>query len=575
MPLDSICLSGLTRELSDQLVGAKIDKVQQPERDMILFTLRTRGETLRLLCAVGTGNARVHITQASFENPAEPPMFCMLLRKHLIGARIAELTQPEGERMLIFSLDTRDELGFEAQKKLIVELIGRSANLILVDAEGRIIDCLRRMDFGGDAERRMLPGMLYRLPPKQNKPYLLRVPEDQRNAMIEAADRNRPPEKWLLESFSGLSPLICRELAFRCGGDYSLLGTLLTAFTDSIQAGELEPWLVYDGKKPLDFSFLALRQYGSDVRCVRTDSFSELLDLFYSARDRLEQQRRRAHDLNKSVRLLRDRQARKLGLQKEELFQTEERDTLRKTAELITANLYRIHKGDCRLICEDYYEEGSPEIEIPLDPLKSPQQNAAKLFREYARQKAAQEHLTRLIAEGEAHLDYLNSVLALIASAESEKDLSDLRRELLACGILRQKGKQKQDRGRSQAPLRFVTADGLEVLVGRSNLQNDELTTKLARRTDFWLHTQKIHGSHVILRCEGELPPPQSLEQAAILAAYYSQGRSAGKIPVDYTLVKNVRKPAGSLPGKVIYTDYRTLLVESDEELVKSLRRQA
>ena len=279
--------------------------------------------------------------------------------------------------------------------------------------------------------------------------------------------------------------------------------------------------------------------------------------------------------MNKSVRLLRDRQARKLGLQKEELLQTEERDTLRKTAELITANLYRIRKGDRKIVCEDYYEEGSSEIEIPLDPLKSPQQNAAKLFREYARQKAAQEHLTGLIAEGEAHLDYLNSVLALIASAESEKDLSDLRRELQACGILRQKGKQKQDRGKSQAPMRFVTADGLEVLVGRSNLQNDELTTKLARRTDFWLHTQKIHGSHVILRCEGEIPPPRSLEQAAILAAYYSQGRGAGKIPVDYALVKNVRKPAGSLPGKVIYTEYRTLLVESDEDLVKTLRRQA
>ena len=573
MPLDAICLSGLTRELRNKLTGAKIDKIQQPERDMVLFTLRGNGESMRLLCAVGTGNARVHLTRASFENPAEPPMFCMLLRKHLLGARIAGLEQPEGERMLIFRLDTRDELGIEAKKKLIVELIGRSANLILVDAEGRIIDCLRRLDFGGSAERRMLPGMLYRMPPGQGKPYLIRLSEEQVEEMLAHADRSKPIDKWLLDSFSGLSPLVCRELAYRCGGDYTLLPPLLNAFSESVRAGELEPWMACEGKRPLDFSFMSLRQYGAAVTCVRQPGFSEMLDLFYSDRDRLEQQRRRAQTLNKSVRLLRDRQARKLGLQKEELLRTEERETLRKTAELITANLYRIRKGDSVLRCEDYYIEGSPEIEIRLDPLKSPQQNAARMFREYARQKAAREHLTRLIEDGEAHLDYLNSVLALIASAESEKDLSDLRRELIAGGILKEKGSRKPDRSKPQAPLRFVTDDGLEVLVGRSNLQNDELTTKLARRTDLWLHTQKTHGSHVLLRCEGQEPPPASLEQAAVLAAYYSQGRGAGKIPVDYTMVRHVRKPAGALPGKVIYTNYRTVVVQSDEELVKRLRR--
>ena len=572
MPLDAICLSGLTRELKGRLTGAKIDKVQQPERDMVLFTLRGSGETLRLLCAVGTGNARVHLTHAAFENPTEPPMFCMLLRKHLIGARITELKQPEGERMLIFSLEARDELGFEAQKKLVIELIGRSANLILVDAEGRIIDCLRRMDFGGSAERRMLPGMLYRLPPGQGKPFLPELSAEQISEMIARADRSRPVDKWLLDSFSGLSPLVCRELAFRCGGDYMLLPELLNAFGESVRTGELDPWMVYDGKKPLDYSFMALKQYGSAANCVRQPGFSEMLDLFYSDRDRLEQQRRRSQTLNKSVRLLRDRQARKLALQREELARTEDRESLRKTAELITANLYRVRKGDTRLTCEDYYEDGCPEVEIPLDPLKTPQQNAAKLFREYARQKAAREHLTRLIADGEQHLDYLNSVLALIGSAESEKDLADLRRELIACGIIKQKGSRKPDRSKAQAPLRFLTDDGFEVLVGRSNLQNDELTTRQARRTDTWLHTQKIHGSHVILRCEGREPPPGSLEQAAAIAAYYSQGRGAGKIPVDFAMVKNVRKPAGALPGKVVYTDYKTILVQSDEELVKRLK---
>ncbi len=574
MPLDAICLSGLSRELSEILPGSKIDKIQQPERDMVLFTLRNSGENLRLLFAVGAGNARVHLTRASFENPAEPPMFCMLLRKHLLGARIVGLTQPEGERMLVFTLDTRDELGVETRKTLIAELIGRSANLILVDAESRIIDCLRRTDFGGSAERRMLPGMIYRVPPKQDKPFIMSLSDEKLSEMLACTDRSIPIEKWLLNSFSGFSPLVCRELAYRCGGDYLLLPPLLKAFREVICAGELEPWTVFEGKQPLDFSFMSLRQYGSAVTCTRQPCFSEMLDLFYSERDRLEQQRRRAQTLNRSVRLLRDRQARKLALQKEEYLRTGDRETVRKTAELITANLYRIRKGERTLHCEDYYAEGSPEIEIPLDPLKTPQQNAARLFREYARLKTAREHLEQLIEEGEAYLDYLDSVLALIAAAETEKDLTDLRRELVAGGIIKQKESRKTDRGKSQAPMRFITDDGLEVLVGRSNLQNDELTTKLARRTDLWFHTQKIHGSHVVLRCEGQEPPADSVEQAAILAAFYSQGRAAGKIPVDYTMIKNVRKPAGALPGKVIYTDYKTVTVQIDEELVSRLRRK-
>ncbi len=574
MPLDAICLSALTRELRERLVGAKIDKIQMPERDMVLLSLRGMGENLRLLIAAGTGNARVHLTGSSFENPAQPPMFCMLLRKHLIGARIVSVTQPAYERMLILELDARDELGHLSRKQLIAELIGRSSNLILVDADGRILDCMRRMDFGGDALRRMLPGMLYRLPPKQDKPALLETSAQQRAALLAAADPDRPVDRWLLDSFSGLSPLICRELAARCAGEYAGLGPLLDAFIDSVRAGELFPYLYFEGKRPMDFSFMRLKQFGPAVRCEQADSFSELLDRFYTGRDKLELQRRRSHELTKTVRTLRDRQQRKLASQTEELRRTEDRETVRKTAELLTANLYRLKKGDRVLRCEDYYEEGSPVIEIALDPMKTPQQNAAALFREYNRLKAAEGHLTRLIAEGEQLLDYLNSVLGLIERAETEKDLSDLRRELQETGILRAGSSRKQERVHPQAPLRFRGDGGKEILVGRSNLQNDELVTKLGRRTDIWLHTQKIHGSHVLIRCEGERPSDACLEQAAILAATYSQGRGGGKIPVDYTMLRNVRKPAGSLPGKVFYTDYRTLLVESDEELAKRLAAQ-
>ena len=572
MPLDAICLSALTGELSEKLAGAKIDKIQQPERDMILLSMRGRGENLRLLIAAGTGNARVHLSKSAFENPAEPPMFCMFLRKHLTGARILSVTQPKYERVLKLELETRDELGVEGQKTLIAELIGRSANLILVDAEGRILDCLRRMDYGGDLERRMLPGMFYRDVPPQTKPALLETEPETIRAMIENTDRTRPIDKWLLDSFAGLSPLVCRELSFRCGGEWTLLAPMLDAFTESVKAGELRPYLFFDGKKPVDFCFMRLKQYGDALRCEEADSFSDMLDRFYTGRDKIEQQRRRGHELLKTVRTVRDRQQRKLNARYEELKKSEDREGVRRTAEFITANLYRLKKGDSVLHCQDYYEPDCPEIEIALDPLKTPQQNAAVMFKDYNKRKAASEHLTTLIAEGEAQLDYLNSVLELIGAAESEKDLTDLRRELVDTGYIKASAAKKREKVKAQAPLRFVSSDGREILVGRSNLQNDELTTRLGRRTDYWLHTQKIHGSHVLIRCEGEPPSDRCIEEAAVIAAYYSQGRGGGKIPVDYTMLRFVRKPSGALPGKVIYTDYKTITVESDEELVNKLR---
>ena len=573
MPLDAIYLSALTAELKDKLVGGRIDKVQQPERDMLLLSLRAKGENLRLLLAAGTGNARVHLTESDFENPAEPPMFCMLLRKHLVGAHISAVYQPDFERLLIIELEGHDEMGFASQKKLVAEMIGRSANVILVDGEGRIVDCMRRMDFGGDAQRRMLPGMFYRLPPKQEKPPLLETDSAQRKTMIAGSDRQQSLDKWLLSSFAGLSPLVCRELAHRCGGSYDTLPELLDAFVDSVQAGDLRPTILYEEGKPRDFSFMPISQYGPSVSCREEESFSKLLDSFYSQRDRAEQQRRRSHQLFKTVRTIRDRIQRKLASQTEELRRTEDRDEVRKTAELVTANIYRIKKGDRTLECVDYYDPECPVIRIALDPLKTPQQNAAALFKEYNKLKAARAHLTGLIEEGERQLDYLNSVLELLSLSETEKDISDIRRELIATGYLRKQGGSKADRSKGQAPWRFVTDDGFEVLAGRSNVQNDELTTKTGRRTDYWFHTQRLHGSHVILRCNGLEPTELAIAQASAIAAYYSQGREGGKVPVDYTMLRFVRKPSGALPGKVIYTDYKTIMTGADEALVKRLKK--
>lgn len=570
MPLDAITLHALTLELK-AAEGARIDRVQQPEKDKILLSLRTREGNRRVLISAAASGARVHFTAESFENPAEPPMFCMLLRKHLIGAHIRKIEQPDWERMLLIRLDTRDEMGDESEKTLAVELIGRSANVILVGADGRIIDCLRRMEYGGE-ERGVLPGMIYRLPPKQEKLHFLTCSAEELRYAIDAMEEGTELDKALMQSFSGLSPLICRELAYRSRNSKDLLEKNALSLRETVEADDFSPMLVSLDDTAKDFSFLSINQYGTAGKNERFDSFSELLDSFYARRDRAESRKRRSRELMKTVKTAYERTVRKLSVQKEELAQTENREEIRRQAELITANMYRIRKGQRELLCENYFEEGYPEIAIPLDPLKTPQQNAAALYKEFTRKKAAKEHLTTLIGEGEKQCDYLAAVLDEIERAENERDLADIRRELKETGYLKKAKTTKADRAKPQAPLRFISSDGLEILVGRSNMQNDELTFKLARRTDLWLHVQKLHGSHVVLRTDGIEPPLRSIEEAASLAAYYSQGREAGKIPVDITQIRFVKKPAGALPGAVLFTDYSTVFAAADEKLAEKLK---
>ena len=570
MPLDAITLHALTLELK-AAEGARIDRVQQPEKDKILLSLRTREGNRRVLISAAASGARVHFTAESFENPAEPPMFCMLLRKHLIGAHIRKIEQPDWERMLLIRLDTRDEMGDESEKTLAVELIGRSANVILVGADGRIIDCLRRMEYGGEG-RGVLPGMIYRLPPKQEKLHFLNCSAEELRYAIDAMEEGTELDKALMQSFSGLSPLICRELAYRSRNSKDLLEKNALSLRETVEADDFSPMLVSLDDTAKDFSFLSINQYGTAGKNERFDSFSELLDSFYARRDRAESRRRRSRELMKTVKTAYERTVRKLSVQKEELAQTENREEIRRQAELITANMYRIRKGQRELLCENYFEEGYPEIAIPLDPLKTPQQNAAALYKEFTRKKAAKEHLTTLIGEGEKQCDYLAAVLDEIERAENERDLADIRRELKETGYLKKAKTTKADRAKPQAPLRFISSDGLEILVGRSNMQNDELTFKLARRTDLWLHVQKLHGSHVVLRTDGIEPPLRSIEEAASLAAYYSQGREAGKIPVDITQIRFVKKPVGALPGAVLYTDYSTAFVAPDDKLAEKLK---
>ena len=573
MPLDALCLTAVAAEIRAAVQGGKIDKIYQPTRDEVVLYIRGPAGNVRLLLSANPGHPRAHLTERNRENPEQPPMFCMLLRKHLQGARILELNQPPLERILDFNLETLDELGDRVERRLVLEAMGRSANLLLLDGEGRIVDCTRRVD--GDlakGQRQLLPGLFYRQPPAVDKlnPFTLE-PEELR--LVLANPLGKAWDKLLLDSFTGLSPLVARELAFRAGDDSEKLAAELEKLGKSVEENHFTPYLLVREGKPVDFTFLPVLQYGPETESIPRESFSALLDDFFSDRESAERVRQRGQDLVKSVTSARDRTARKLGNQARELEATKNRERLRELGDILTSNLHLMEKGMSTFRTMDFYDPEGGEVDIPLDPLLTPQQNAAKYYKEYNKAKTAEEMLTIQIEKGEKELEYLNSVLENIALAEGEKDLQEIRQELTETGYLRRpKTAAKRAKRVSGKPMEFRSSSGLRISVGKNNSQNDLLTTKLAYKSDIWLHTQKIHGSHVILWLEGGEADARSLTEAAQLAAYFSQARDGSKVPVDYTPVKYVKKPAGARPGMVVYTTYQTAVVEPDAELAKKLR---
>ena len=573
MPLDALCLTAVAGEVRSAVHGGKIDKIYQPTRDEVVLYIRGPAGNVRLLLSANPGHPRAHLTERNRENPEQPPMFCMLLRKHLQGARILELNQPPLERILDFKLETLDELGDRVERRLVLEAMGRSANLILLDGEGRIVDCTRRVD--GDiarGQRQLLPGLFYRQPPTVDKlnPFTLELEELR---LVLANPLGKAWDKLLLDSFTGLSPLVARELAFRAGDDSEKLAAELEKLGKSVEENHFTPYLLVREGKPVDFTFLPVLQYGPETESIPRESFSALLDDFFSDRESAERVRQRGQDLVKSVTSARDRTARKLGNQARELEATKNRERLRELGDILTSNLHLMEKGMSTFRTMDFYDPEGGEVDIPLDPLLTPQQNAAKYYKEYNKAKTAEEMLTIQIEKGEKELEYLNSVLENIALAEGEKDLQEIRQELTETGYLRRpKTAAKRAKRVSGKPMEFRSSSGLRISVGKNNSQNDLLTTKLAYKSDIWLHTQKIHGSHVILWLEGGEADARSLTEAAQLAAYFSQARDGSKVPVDYTPVKYVKKPAGARPGMVVYTTYQTAVVEPDAELAKKLR---
>ena len=574
---DGIFLRHIKKEIEDAALGARVSQIYQPNRDELVLVLRTYEGTRKLLLSSRANSPRVNFCVKTPENPAQPPMFCMLLRKRLGGGKLVSLRQPGCDRVLFLDFDCINELGEQEGLSIVCEIMGMYSNLIVINRDtGIILDAIKRVDLTVSSRRFVLPNIPYELPDAQDK---LNILEHSAEEMAEAACR-LPAEtvlsQALMSTVQGVSPIVTRELEYRVGegttnrltgAAYARLIEVLRGFKETAESCGERPCIVYreDGR-PMDFSFMPICQYGGFAEVRETAGFSDTVDEFYEERDARERMRVKSHSLQKLLTNLIVRTARKINKQQTELAQCGNREQLRICGDLLHANLYRIERGARFADVENFYDENGGTMRIRLNPAISPAANAQKYFKDYQKAKTAETVLAEQIEKGRTELAYLESVADSVDRAETERELAQIREELTEQGYLR-RPKGKQPRQAQLPPKEFQSTDGFTILVGRNNRQNDRLTLKTAAKTDVWLHTKDIHGSHVIIRAEGQPVSETAIRQAAALAAYHSKARESTNVPVDYTLVKNVSKPAGAKPGMVIYVRNKTVYVDPSADI--------
>ncbi len=578
MALDGAFLYAVRQEMNC-LIGARVEKIHQPAREEIIISMRTREGGYKVLISASADRARVHLTEVQPENPKVPPMFCMLLRKRLGSGKLLAIRQDGLERVLYLDFSCINELGDVVQITLACEIMGRYSNLILIDENGKIIDSIKRVDSEMSSKRLVLPGMIYETPPRDERLNFLSCTQNALRDTLKACSGSLP--KMLLNSLEGVSPVLTREWAFYTGRGadcrtetmtedmYDRLLYAIGRTKTMLTEGECHFTIASTKEGQLkDFSFLPLHQYGTLMVTKEMPSACALLDHFYAQRDRAARMKQRANDLFRLLVQTTERTSRRISSQTEELEQCREKDSLRRKADLISANLYRIKKGDTEAVIEDFYEPDCPTVTIDLDPRLTPPQNAQRYYSAYKKACTAEKILAEQIAAGKSELLYLDSVLDVLTRAETENDLEQLRLELSEQGYVRA-ARLKGKPPKSLPPMEYVSSEGYKILVGRNNKQNDKLTLKDAEKLDIWLHTQNIAGSHVIIRAGGEEVPLKTIIEAASLAAYHSKAQTSAQVPVDYCLVKYVKKPAGAKPGMVIFSNQHTVYVTPPDDLGK------
>ena len=582
MAFDAGMLRCTLSELRKTALGARIEKVYQPERDEILLQMRSFEGGKRLLINAGSNNARIGFCEIPKENPQNPPMFCMLLRKYLQGAKLVEIEQADFDRVAFLGFDTRDEMGFECRRYLIAELMGKYSNLIFADGDKRIITALRTTDFSFDSVRQLIPGMVYSLPSadKINPRY---ITQEDFLSLIENAPRERACDKLIVSSFMGVAPVVAREIVYRATGHtdtpvgYCFADDLwreFERFQSILNSEDFSPCLILNGEEIVEYSFLSIDQYGSYER-RDFESAGALLDAYFASRDNKQRVHQRASDILKLLTNAEARIRKKLELQRTELGECDEGEKYRKYGDLITANLYRLPQKTSIAELEDYEEmdeDGNcPTLRIELDSRLSPSANAQRFYKKYAKTKTARVELARQIELGEGELEYIYTVFEALTRAESPADLMEIRDELYRSGYASRMKSYASHKQKAPVVMQFVTPDGMRVLCGKNNLQNEYITHKLAEKHDYWFHARQTPGSHVLLVTEGREPTDLDFTTAAEIAAHYSKAEGAN-IGVDYLLARHIKKPAGSKPGFVIYHTNWTAYVTPDAEKIAAMR---
>ena len=588
MAFDGLATKKITDDCNTLLSEGRIEKALQPEKDEIVLVIRARGANHRLLLSASANYARIHLSTLQKENPATPPVFCMLLRKHLVGGKIECFQQLDHDRILELKVLTTNDFGESCIKYLVIEIMGRHSNIILLNEERKILDSIKHIDFETSRVREVMPGRQYTLPPAQNKQNPVALLEDPMHIgnMLQAAPtEDLRIDKFLLESIKGISPLFAREICYRAGIDSTLRYHQLQqeeriavekATLETLQecyfSTENNAYIFYQDAnmtQPFDVYFSNMQQYAWKKEF---STFSQALEAFYVSKDHKERMQQRSADLTKTISTHMERVLRKIGLQKAALRDAENRDQFQLFGELLTANLYRISEGSSSVSVVNYYSPDMAELEIPLDPNLSPSRNAQRYFKKYAKAKSTFENATRQLAESQEEFSYLESVLEMLHQAKDNADVTAIREELVQGGYIKARtGKGHNSKSKkaysSLPPRKLIAKDGTEILVGRNNRQNDELTLKFASNSDYWLHTKNIPGSHVIIRAKGQPVSTETIIEAAEYAAYFSKASDSDNVPVDYTQVRHVHKPQGAKPGMVIYENQKTVYVTPKKDL--------
>ena len=568
----------MCKEVNDVLAGSKVDKIHQPGKNELVFIMRTRGGMHKLYFSADANSPRFCIVENTPENPQTPPMLCMLFRKRLVGATLISVEQYGLDRIAFFNFDATNEIGDKVRLTLAVEIMAQHSNIILFDNDNnnRIVDALRRVDAQTSSFRLVLPGAQYKLPPAQEKIDLRECePSEACEAILK--NENAKLSSAIIRTIQGISPLLSRELSYRaCGDDKGVseltseeklnLFTELSTLKTKLQSGECEPSIVLnEAQKPMEFSFLPITQYGNALKVIKKENVFSLLEGFYSERDRFLRTRSKASELFKTLDNLIERTSRKLNNQQEDLKKCADRDAIKIKAELITVSQYMLQKGASVYEVFNYYTNENKRIDV--DPALTPSQNAQRLYKEYHKACKAEDMLIKLIEDGKQDLEYLKSVRDMLSRATLEREFGEIKDELISQGFLKpKKENKKQMKKQALQPLEFKTSQGLTVLVGRNNIQNDKLTFKTGRKGDMWLHAQKCPGSHVLLLADGGEIPDDAIVEAAEIAAYYSSAREGTVVTVDYTDVKNIKKPNGAKPGFVVYYTYYSVNVKPKNE---------